>query len=55
MWLQDKDSVFYRQKRCGKDRKVFTVLKFRTMTLDAERLGPAWQRYMIQLTSHSVP
>ncbi len=32
--------VFFRQRRVGKDGKTFTVLKFRTMVVDAEeRLG----------------
>lgn len=33
--------VFYRQKRVGKDGKVFTLYKFRTMVIDAEKeVGP---------------
>lgn len=42
IWLQDRGPVFYRQKRMGKDGRVFTVLKFRTMVCDADRKGPAW-------------
>lgn len=34
--------VFYTQKRIGKDGKAFTIYKFRTMKLDAERNGPQW-------------
>lgn len=34
--------VFYRQKRCTKDGKIFTLYKFRTMVLDAETEGPLW-------------
>lgn len=37
IWLQDRGPVFYRQKRAGKDGRVFTVLKFRTMFQDADR------------------
>ena len=42
IWLDDRGPVFYRQKRPGKDGRVFTVLKFRTMHRDADRRGPAW-------------
>lgn len=42
IWLGDRGPVFYRQQRMGKNGKVFTVLKFRTMVLDAELKGPAW-------------
>lgn len=34
--------VFYRQQRIGKNGKVFTLYKFRTMVKDAEHTGPAW-------------
>jgi len=40
--LGDGGPVFYRQKRVGKDGKIFEVAKFRTMVLDAERLGTRW-------------
>ena len=42
IWLDDRGPVFYRQKRPGKDGRLFTVLKFRTMVPDADRRGPAW-------------
>ena len=42
IWLEDRGPVFYRQKRVGKRGKVFTVLKFRTMVPNADRLGAAW-------------
>ena len=42
IWLDDRGPVFYKQRRAGKDGKPFTVLKFRTMVLDADRKGPAW-------------
>ena len=42
IWLQDRGPVFYRQKRKGKDGKVFTVTKFRTMVPGTEILGPTW-------------
>ena len=37
IWLDDRGPVFYRQKRLGKDGKVFEIVKFRTMAVDAER------------------
>ncbi len=36
-------SVLYKQQRIGKDAKVFTLYKFRTMVKDAEKkFGPVW-------------
>jgi len=34
-------SVFYRQKRVGQDGKVFDLIKFRSMQMDAEKDGKA--------------
>lgn len=34
----DKDSIFYVQKRIGKDGKTFDIYKFRTMIVGADRL-----------------
>jgi len=42
IWLEDRKPVFYRQLRAGKDGKPFVVIKFRTMVVDAEKLGPTW-------------
>ncbi len=36
--LNDRGPVFFRQQRVGKDGKLFGVLKFRTMRVDAEQL-----------------
>jgi lipopolysaccharide/colanic/teichoic acid biosynthesis glycosyltransferase len=37
IWLEDRGPVFYKQERIGKDGKVFSALKFRSMIKDAER------------------
>lgn len=42
VWLGDRGPVFYSQQRVGKNGQLFTVRKFRTMVLDADRKGPAW-------------
>ena len=42
IWLEDRGPIFYRQKRVGKDGRIFTIAKFRTMVRDADRLGPVW-------------
>jgi len=41
--LTSKGHILYKQQRVGKDGKVFTLCKFRTMIKDAEQqLGPVW-------------
>jgi len=42
IWLGDRGPIFYRQQRMGQDGKIFSVLKFRTMIVDAENQGPAY-------------
>lgn len=42
IWLEDRGPVFYGQTRMGKDGKPFALLKFRTMVVDADRIGPRW-------------
>lgn len=40
--LDSKGPVLFRQKRVGYDGQVFELLKFRSMTADAETAGPVW-------------
>lgn len=43
--LDDGGPVLYRQERMGRDMKVFDVLKFRTMRVNAENeSGPVWAK-----------
>lgn len=43
--LDSPGPVIYRQQRCTKDKRVFSILKFRTMVVDAEKLtGPTFAR-----------
>lgn len=37
--LYDKGPIFYFQKRCTKDGKIFHIYKFRSMIVDAEKEG----------------
>ncbi len=37
--IEDHGPVFFRQKRCTRDAKVFEILKFRSMIVDAEKNG----------------
>jgi len=43
--LESKGPVIYRQKRVGKDRKIFRIYKLRSMRLDAEKgTGAVWAK-----------
>lgn len=45
IWLEDRDSIIYKQERVGKDNRIFKVLKFRSMIKDAEKdIGPVQAR-----------
>jgi len=39
--ISDKGPIFYRSKRVGQNFKPFYLLKFRTMVVNAEELGPS--------------
>ena len=38
--LESRGPVFFSQERIGKGRRPFRILKFRTMVVDADRIGP---------------
>ena len=40
--LEDRGPVFFRQPRVGRNGRVFDVLKFRTMVVDADKNGSGW-------------
>jgi sugar transferase (PEP-CTERM system associated) len=40
--LDSEGPIFYEQERVGKDGKVFKLMKFRSMRVDAENAGPVW-------------
>jgi sugar transferase (PEP-CTERM system associated) len=40
--LDSPGPIFYRQERVGKDQRVFTICKFRSMRQDAESGGAIW-------------
>ncbi len=43
VWIKvdSKGPIFYRGERAGKDGELFRMYKFRTMVVDADRIGPA--------------
>ncbi len=39
IWVEDPGPVLFRQERIGKDGKVYTMLKLRSMRVNAEHTG----------------
>jgi len=42
--LESEGPIFFRQARVGKDGKIFTLVKFRSMRTDAEKDGAKWAK-----------
>jgi Undecaprenyl-phosphate glucose phosphotransferase len=42
IWLEDRGPIFYAQERMGLDGRLFRMLKFRSMRVDAEDDGARW-------------
>jgi len=40
--IDSRGPVLYKQERVGKNGRTFTLMKFRSMRLDAEKDGPVW-------------
>jgi lipopolysaccharide/colanic/teichoic acid biosynthesis glycosyltransferase len=40
VWIEDRGPVFYRQERIGRYGRPFRIWKFRTMRVNADRMGP---------------
>jgi exopolysaccharide biosynthesis polyprenyl glycosylphosphotransferase len=41
IWFEDRGPVFFQQLRVGLNGRAFRILKFRSMVIDAEKLGPS--------------
>jgi exopolysaccharide biosynthesis polyprenyl glycosylphosphotransferase len=40
--IEDRGPIFYLQERVGKNKKIFKLIKFRSMIKEAEKEGPKW-------------
>jgi len=40
--IDSRGPVLYKQERVGKNGRTFTLMKFRSMRVDAEKDGPVW-------------
>jgi len=38
--IKDPGPIFFKQERVGKDEKIFLIYKFRTMVVNADKIGP---------------
>jgi exopolysaccharide biosynthesis polyprenyl glycosylphosphotransferase len=41
IWFEDRGPIFFEQLRVGLNGRAFRILKFRSMVIDAEKLGPS--------------
>ena len=44
IWLEDRGPIFYAQERMGLDGRLFRMIKFRSMGVDAEPDGARWAK-----------
>jgi sugar transferase (PEP-CTERM system associated) len=42
--IESRGPILYKQERMGKNGRVFTLMKFRSMRTDAEKDGPVWAK-----------
>src|SRR5207244_5921232 len=40
--IDSRGPILYKQERVGKNGRTFTLMKFRSMRVDAEKDGPVW-------------